>query len=234
MKSTSNTTQEHSREGGGDDSSSKKVDEAILSKSTKTDAPTSPKMHQQGPHESLQDSTLFPQGSNDVLEVLCSGEPTAGKLLMHFLLFYGRHFDANSTCIDVSGTHHPDYKTKKNSKMHSNLQLSPFTERKAGGTYNPITDVYTVDPLIVYDPLEGAETNNVARSCYAWGNIRWIFEQCYNTLLGVVELGAGSSTNRTRSKTWPTQENVGLPLDNLDVSRHVDELSPLLELLLSF
>merc|ERR1712176_1154503 len=27
--------------------------------------------------------------SNDILEVLRSGEPTAGKLLMHFLLFYG-------------------------------------------------------------------------------------------------------------------------------------------------
>ena len=191
-----------------------KVDVASSAKSTINDAQT----------ESLKDSTLFPQGSNDVLEVLCSGEPTAGKLLMHFLLFYGRHFDANTTCIDVSGSHQSDNKNRD--------QSSPFTPRKAGGSYNPVTDVYTVDPLIVYDPLEGSESNNVARSCYAWGNIRWTFEQCYNTLSGAVELGADSSSNRTRSKTWPTQENVGLPVDNIDASRHLDE--PLLELLLSF
>jgi len=48
-------------------------------------------------------SPMFPQGSNDVLEVLCSGEMTAGKLLMHFLLFYGQLFEAQSTCVDVSG-----------------------------------------------------------------------------------------------------------------------------------
>eukprot|EP01083_Nonionella_stella_P001825 5248_1 len=185
--------------------------------------------------EQLQDSTLFPQGSNDVLEVLCSGEATAGKLLMHFLLFYGRHFDANSTCIDVSGTHHPDFHVKQHSKMHANLQLSPFITRKAGGAYNPITDVYTVDPLIVYDPLEGSEGNNVARSCYAWSNIRWTFEQCYNTLSGVIELGSGSNTSRGRSKTWPPQEaNTSSPTTNADTSRQFDELSPLLELLLSF
>merc|ERR1712003_224891 len=49
----------------------------------------------------VRDSPSFPQGSNDVLEVLCSGETSAGKLLMHFLFFYGRHFDSQSTCIDV-------------------------------------------------------------------------------------------------------------------------------------
>ena len=31
--------------------------------------------------------------SNDIPEVLCSGEPTAGKLLMHFFLFYGQIFE---------------------------------------------------------------------------------------------------------------------------------------------
>jgi len=195
---------------------------------------TSKPLQNNDPEYNINDSTLFPQGSNDVLEVLCSGEPTAGKLLMHFLLFYGRHFDANTTCIDVSGTHHPDYNMKQHSTMHSNLELSPFTARKAGGTYNPVTDVYTVDPLIVFDPLEGAESNNVARSCYAWTNIRWTFEQCYNTLSGVVELGVGSNSNRSRSKTWPQQEHYDLPVDTMDLLRQVDELSPLLELLLSF
>merc|ERR1712113_547250 len=94
-------------------------------------------------------------GSNDVLEVLCSGEPTAGKLLMHFLLFYGRHFDASTTFIDVSGTHHPgNIKNKDESKRN----WSAFINRKPGGTYNPVTDMYTVEPLVVYDPLEGRET----------------------------------------------------------------------------
>lgn len=217
------------------DEISKKTNEATAQKSVKSDIPTSSKFVQNSSSDdALKDSTLFPQGSNDVLEVLCSGEPTAGKLLMHFLLFYGRHFDANSACIDVSGKHHPDFEMKQHSKMHASLQLSPFTVRKAGGSYNPGTDVYTVDPLIVYDPLEGAESNNVARSCYAWVNIRWTFEQCYKTLSGVVELGVGSNNNRSRSKTWPQQENVRLPVDTMDVSRQVDEMSPLLELLLSF
>lgn len=228
-KPTSIHSKESSQDDIGDDASSKKTKQTTAQNPTKSDLPTTSKSLQNDSEYTLKDSTLFPQGSNDVLEVLCSGEPTAGKLLMHFLLFYGRHFDANTSCIDVSGTHHPDYKMKQHSKMHANLELSPFTTRKAGGTYNPVTDVYTVDPLIVYDPLEGAEANNVARSCYAWTNIRWTFEQCYNTLSGVVELDVGSNINRSRSKTWPQQENIGLPVDNMDVSRQVDELSPLLE-----
>ena len=231
-KYSKNTSQEDC---DGDDASSKKANQATVHHPVKSDLPmTSKPLQNNDPEYNINDSTLFPQGSNDVLEVLCSGEPTAGKLLMHFLLFYGRHFDANTTCIDVSGTHHPDYNMKQHSTMHSNLELSPFTARKAGGTYNPVTDVYTVDPLIVFDPLEGAESNNVARSCYAWTNIRWTFEQCYNTLSGVVELGVGSNSNRSRSKTWPQQEHYDLPVDTMDLLRQVDELSPLLELLLSF
>ncbi|KAL3936842.1 MAG: hypothetical protein SGBAC_007918, partial [Bacillariaceae sp.] len=54
--------------------------------------------------------SMFPQGFHDVTEVLCSGETTAGKLLMHFLLFYGQHFDSQSTAIDYSGTHKRDMK----------------------------------------------------------------------------------------------------------------------------
>ncbi len=217
-----------------DGSKSRKSTAASIPQSSPMDSVSCTKTQDNNEEERLEDFTLFPQGSNDVLEVLCSGEPTAGKLLMHFLLFYGSHFDATTTCIDVGGTHHPDFEVKKQSKMHSHLQLSPFVTRKAGGSYNPITDVYTVDPLIVYDPLEGAESNNVTRSCYAWGNIRWTFEQCYNTLSGVVELGAGSNPGRGRSKTWPMQEGYGVQTEGSDVSRQVDELSPLLELLLSF
>ena len=230
MKSSSNHTQTDDDDDDNEDEIvSKKTEDVQPSVSSKAEV-KSTTAKSVGNETSIKDSTLFPQGSNDVLEVLCSGEQTAGKLLMHFLLFYGRHFDAMATCIDVSGTHHPDYKIKQQSKMHASIQLSPFTVRKAGGSYNPITEMYTVDPVIVYDPLEGAESNNVARSCYAWENIRWTFQQCYNTLSGVVELGAGSSNNRSRSKTWPQQENA---LEKQS-STQVDELSPLLELLLSF
>jgi len=233
-KSSSNLTQDAGQEETVDDVSSNKSYQATTSNFTKSDMPTHSKSPQNYADGTVQDLSLFPQGSNDVLEVLCSGEPTAGKLLMHFLLFYGRHFDAYATCIDVSGTHHPDFKTKQDSNMQSNTHISPFTVRKAGGTINPVTEVYTVDPIVVYDPLEGSESNNVARSCYAWENIRWTFEQCYNTLSGVVELGAGSNNNRSRSKTWPQQDSTGPTVYGVETSRNVDDLSPLLELLLSF
>lgn len=168
---------------------------------------------------------LFPQGSNDVLEVLCSGEPTAGKILMHFMLFYGKLYDSQSTSIDVRGTHHPDYhkvlrseqryqrdQRDQRSHMHQQHQslqdqidyqshyrqptlLSPFIPRKAGGSIDPISGMYTVDPIVIYDPLEGAESNNVAKSCFAWGTIRNVFAQCYMTLSGAVERGVSSSSS---------------------------------------
>lgn len=177
-------------------------------------------------------SPLFPQGSNDVLEVLCSGEPTAGKLLMHFLLFYGHHFDAQTTCIDVLGTHHPDY--AKVQGIHDGngptflrlYHLSPFLQRKAGGVYDPVTGIYTVDHIVVYDPLEGAESNNVARSCFAWNTIRWVFEQCYNTLSGLVEQDNNSVNGKLRC-----EQNAHEPRIN---SNDVDDMPHLLELLLSF
>jgi len=186
----------------------------------------------------VQDSTIFPQGSNDVLEVLCSGEPTSGKLLMHFLLFYGRHFDARTTCIDVGGTHHPEF-----TSISKNTNLSPFIDRKPGGTYNLNTEVYTVDQLIVYDPLPGAESNNVTRSCFAWPTISWTFDQCFNTLSGVVELfGAGTKKNRRNSGNEQSRPSESTPSSltsdsppSSNNSRNVDDdVSPLLELLLSF
>jgi len=136
------------------------------------------------------------QGSNDVLEVLCSGEPTAGKLLMHFLLFYGKLFDSMTMAIDVTA---PD-----NGK-------GPFIHRQAGGTIDPFTGMLTVDPIVVFDPLEGAESNNVARSCFAWQSIKWVFGQCFSTLTHTME-------RRSRGNT----------------SDDSSEVSPLLELILSY
>ena len=68
------------------------------------------------------------QGSNDVLKVLCSGEPTAGKFLMHILLFYGN--DSMTMAIDVTA---PD-----NGK-------GPFVPRQAGGAIDPFTGMLTVE-----------------------------------------------------------------------------------------
>jgi len=124
-----------------------------------------------------QKSFNFAQGSDDVLEVLCSGEPTAGKLLMHFLLFYGHYFDSQSMVIDVT----------------AEGGSGPFAPRASGGSIDPITGMFTVDPIVVYDPLDGEERRNVARSCYAWQNIRCVFAQCYTTLQHTVERkGRGS------------------------------------------
>jgi len=134
----------------------------------------------------------FPQGSNDVLEVLCTGEPTAGKLLMHFLLFYGQHFGSQATAVDVSGVHHPDINRYRN-RPYGSYRLSAYVPRHAGGSIDPVTGMYTVDPIVIYDPLEGCENNNVARSCFAWASIRSVFHQCYMTLSGACERGSGTS-----------------------------------------
>lgn len=196
-------------------------------------------------------SPLFPQGSNDVVEVLCSGEPTAGKLLMHFLLFYGRLFDSQTTCIDVRGTHHPDFvhhQSKNVDEISRSLflhHLSPFVPRKAGGFINPSTEVYTVDPLVVYDPWEGKELNkNVSRTCFAWSSVRCVFEQCFDTLSGVVERGSGSGSDindcrknnngQSNSRMTPIAgSRRGISRNGLN-KRHQTDVSPLLELLLSF
>ena len=132
-----------------------------------------------------------PQGSNDVLEVLCSGELTSGKLLMHFFLFYGQHFDSQATLIDVKGTHHPKYGDL------DKIRLTPFIARPPGGKIDPVTGMFSVDPIVVYDPLEGAEEHNVSKRCYCWNNVRLLFAQCYMTVSSAVE-ASGDSTEKTK------------------------------------
>ncbi|KAL3913647.1 MAG: hypothetical protein SGILL_006406 [Bacillariaceae sp.] len=170
------------------------------------------------------DPSLFPQGFDDVVEVLCSGETTPGKLLMHFLLFYGQHFDSQSTAIDFSGTHQRD----ANANLGYSVR-SPYLQRRSAGNYDPVTGMLTVDPIVVYDPLIGAESNNVARSCFAWSSIRWVFAQSYMTLSSTVEMNATqANANRSTHKDGPTygHDKTGNVV--------VDPNSPLLELLLSF
>merc|ERR1712157_568407 len=73
----------------------------------------------------------------------------------------------------------------------------PFVTRQASGTMDPYTGMLTVDPIVVYDPLEGAEANNVARSCYAWQSIKWVFNQCFNTLIHTMERRNGNTIEDT-------------------------------------
>lgn len=180
--------------------------------------------------------SFYPQGYNDVIEVLCSGETTAGKLLMHFLLYYGQHFDAQSTAIDVSGKHERDFGGHASPSSY----YSPFIPRRSAGVIDPVTGMLTVEPIVIYDPLEGAESNNVARRCFAWSSVRWVFAQSYATLSSAVERsstppttpgGAGNAAAATESNafdTIPSSRNEATMGDLMDPS------SPLLRCLLSF
>merc|ERR1712238_273176 len=177
----------------------------------------------------MTDTSSFPQGFHDVIEVLCSGETTPGKLLMHFLLFYGQHFESQSTAIDYSGTHQREAVAINGYSIRSS-----YLQRRTAGSYDPVTGMLTVDPIVVYDPLEGAENNNVARSCFAWSSIRWVFAQSYMTLSSAAEMNA--TTNEGTRNRATSSVGVEGPTYRRDESGHVvvDPSSPLLELLLSF
>ena len=151
-----------------DDPQRKKVDPEIPKTATTTPQDSTEQAKPKGPVTGKQAAggnayepgigggmSVFPQGFHDVVEVLCAGETTAGKLLMHFLLFYGQHFDSQSTAIDYSGTHPRDV-----NRNNGYSQFSPYMQRRTAGTYDPVTGMLTVDPIVVYDPLEGAENNN--------------------------------------------------------------------------
>jgi hypothetical protein len=174
---------------------------------------------------------FYPQGYNDIVEVLCSGETTAGKLLMHFLLYYGQHFDAQSTAIDISGKHERNYNGP-------NSYRTPYIQRQSLGNIDPITGMLTVDPIVIYDPLEGSENNNVSRRCFAWNSVRWIFAQSYATLASAVERSAtppttpnGGSVPQAVGRDTDSGAFVFSPENNCDL---MDPSSPLLRCLLSF
>lgn len=210
-----------------------------------TNSGPGPSSHLEGQIPVAASTSMFPQGFHDVTEVLCSGETTAGKLLMHFLLFYGQHFDSQSTAIDYSGTHQRDA-TGNNGYSQS----SPYMLRRTAGSYDPMTGMLTVDPIVVYDPLEGAETSNVARSCFAWSSIRWVFAQSYLTLLSTVEINQNHTSGKgTRRALVRSEGQNGTANEKKSELSHpwngpyghdksgnmmIDPSSPLLELLLSF
>ena len=178
-------------------------------------------------------SSNGPQGSNDVLEVLCSGELTSGKLLMHFLLFYGQHFDARLTLIDINGTHNPQY------GMVDFDRLSPFVPRPPGGTIDPITGMFSVDPIVVYDPLEGAVDHNVSKRCYCWNNVKWVFAQCYMTVSSIVENSDACTTRLESIKSNQNDVNETIKAwrregKSSSNSKPKEEPEPILEHFLSF
>ena len=171
----------------------------------------------------------FPQGYNDIVEVLCTGETTAGKLLMHFLLYYGQHFDAQSAAIDLRFDY-PNHPTPYS-------YFSPYIQRRTAGFIDPVTGMLTVDPIVVYDPLYRYD-RNVARRCFAWNQVRWIFAQSYLTLASAVERSKTppSTPTASPSPTLPrvrdfSSPNLYSPDDSLDSS---DPSSSLLRCLLSF
>jgi len=178
--------------------------------------------------------SLCPQGFNDVIEVLCSGETTAGKLLMHFLLYYGQHFDAQSTAIDISGKH------ERGHARQPYFYFSPYIQRRAPGTIDPVTGMLTVDPVVIYDPLEGAENHNVARRCFAWNQVRWVFGQAYNTLSSAVERSATPPTTPSGNKAGSAMNgedgasNAAVSNGHGPDAADLDPSSPLLKCLLSF
>lgn len=172
-------------------------------------------------------TSFYPQGFDDVIEVLCTGETTAGKLLMHFLLYYGQYFDAQATAIDISGKHERVYMGHSYSPYS---YLSPYIPRRAPETIDPHTGMLVVDHIVIYDPLEGAEYNNVARRCFAWQQVKWIFAQSYATLSSAVE----------RSSSPPASPTAPIAADEAPVGQEMasgdlmDPSSPLLRCLLSF
>ena len=181
--------------------------------------------------------TFFPQGFDDVIEVLCLGETTSGKLLMHFLLHYGQYFDAATTAIDISGKHERVYNTPYPSPY---AFLTPYIERSAPESIDPHTGMLVVDHIVIYDPLEGAEEHNVARRCFAWHQVRWIFAQSYATLSSAVEKSAASASRTTATDAPGNGAGSGSTKEASSTSdleqagESADLSSPLLRCLLSF
>lgn len=149
---------------------------------------------------------------------------------MHFLLFYGKYFDSQNMSIDI------------------NSASGPFVSRIQGGTIDPITGVYTVDPIVVYD-LDPEKARNVTRSCFMWSTIRWVFAQCFATLTHTLETdhhhnsrlssSSASCSNlnaQQHKKQQKNQEQISQSKSSLsDPNVCIIQVQPsLLELLMSY
>jgi hypothetical protein len=89
--------------------------------------------------------------------------------------------------------------------------------------------MFSVDPLVVYDPLEGETDYNVSKRCYCWNNVRWVFAQCYMTVSSIVETGDTAKTS-SQLKHVEAKSDVKTTSDK----SCADIVTPILELLLSF
>jgi hypothetical protein len=105
--------------------------------------------------------------------------------------------------------------------------------------------MYSVDPIVVYDPLEGAMDHNVAKRCYCWNNVKWVFAQSYMTVSSIVETSGTSSKTVTKDRsrrekkaedsTAAKESGVGeVSSKEQSSASGGDIVSPILELLLSF
>merc|ERR1711939_1165559 len=89
-----------------------------------------------------------------------------------------------------------------------------------------MTGMLTVDPIMIYDPLEGAENNNVARSCFAWSSIRWVFAQSYMTLSSAVEMSAGHSSEQARMRSPSSSASQGTRISGVKNSAGQHDTTP--------
>ena len=113
-------------------------------------------------------------------------------------------------------------------------RLSPFVPRPPGGTIDPITGMFSVDPIVVYDPLEGAIDHNVTKRCYCWNNVKWVFAQCYMTVSTIVE-----TSDTTCGKISPSADSKKCKQDDANGKssgngKPKEEQEPILEHFLSF
>jgi hypothetical protein len=168
-------------------------------------------------------------GCWDTLEVLCRGEPTSGKLLMYFFLLFGKIFDAQNTVVDMLAPEPTPFVSRQFMPMGPAGQVSHHPVHVAGTNIDPMTGAISVDPIVVYDPLEGEEGKNVARSCFAWYSIQKVLGQCYTTLTQSLEASTSARAHHHhRNGGVEGRVDVGTPLDRDEDS------SPLLALLLSY
>ena len=113
--------------------------------------------------------------------------------------------------------------------------LSPYIPRRAPETIDPHTGMLVVDHIVVYDPLEGAENNNVARRCFAWQQVKWIFAQSYATLSSAVERSSSPLVTPSARPGIPDGAASGASVNpETDEGDLMDPSSPLLRCLLSF
>lgn len=87
---------------------------------------------------------------------------TPGEVLVRFLSFFGRQFDASRVGISVG-----------RGALNNPFALSPAVDPRTG---MPVMDAH----VVIEDPLDREQ--NVARSCFGFPQVQWLFGQCLSVL----------------------------------------------------